>query len=341
MTDKDARAAAARQHRAAAEERKKARGLKRKQDIEAFEKMGPVAKTFAYGFTLLVLAVPVSCTVAAFKEMGRSAEREAANPVETTVGQLCGRTGRGTNADYVVREEGILLTRADSRAEAVRWSTPSSSLSAPLEVGMTVHEQCRDGEWSQVRILSGTDGLQKLRGWVLSAKLRSVPTTPEGKRIYEVGDLKEVSAIRSKDREAVVTILNRIMSGRPECLAVDLQGIEKRPSNYVAPCFTEDEPDYVDFQLADSKNNRDFTPIRPLNQIDAATACQYAAKARSSHPSTFEPGWGHEYKAGSKGMSVVDINFKARNGFNLELSMHATCSFKGDQLTNIEIFEAG
>lgn len=292
-----------------------------------------------------LLVIVVSKTASSPAPTGEGAKKNSvATPIDTASKGNCGSGGVVSHQDYAVRGEDILLTQPRAGAEPVGFDVGGVQVPAPLETSAQVREVCRSGEWSRVQILSLTD--HSLQGWVPSSRLRKVPVTAKGRRIYERGDFTWPEG-SGPVREAVVQIANRIMAQRPECVALDIENLvltgPAERGTFSLPCFAGTEMISFDFRATDAKSGHGFDPIEPVEAIDkmaAFYACQEAIQARSAHPSTVSVSlMDYEFTVDDVGNSNARSTFTAKNSFGLELKFRAVCSFEGTSLSNVIVEE--
>ena len=256
----------------------------------------------------------------------------------------CGAGGIATRRDFAVRDEDILRTQPQVTVEPVGFDVGGVQVPAPLETSAQVREVCRAGDWSRVQVLSLTD--HSLEGWVPSARLRKVPTTAAGKRIYERGDFTWPDG-SGPVRKAVVEIANRIIAQRSECRALDTENLvligPAERGTFSLPCFAGTEMVSFDFRAADAKSGRSFAPpvaVEPIEKMAAFDACQEAILARSAHPSTVSvSAMDYEFTKDEVGNAEARTTFTGKNSFGLELNFRAVCSFQGTALTNVILDE--
>jgi hypothetical protein len=299
------------------------------------------------GFVMLVAIATITVVTEGPKKAGvakppvdKSSVERKATEFSAGRGTPCWQDGKVTQIDFAVGIEGTLLTRPEKGAVPTKIIVGNEALPAPLETTASVREICRVGDWSEVRVVSHTDSV--LQGWVPSSILRKVLTYSDGRRVYEARDFTWPAGVGSA-KAAVVTLANRIMDQRSDCLAIDAKNLvlagPASTGTFSVPCFVEGDLASFDFRVADAISGSNFRPVEPLTEDQAILACQHYAQSKASHPSTVEFGWGNKFKGGSDGRTEVSTTFKAKNSFNLELEFDVTCNFTGDQLDDIRVME--
>lgn len=260
-------------------------------------------------------------------------------------GTPCATTGRVTKIDFAVRTETALLTSPEIGASPVTFGS-EKPIPFPMELSASVRELCRQGEWSEVRVVSYP--YASMQGWVPFKTLRKVPFTPAGRRIYAVADFKWPANTGSV-KVNVVQIANRIMSDRPDCLALDTGNLtlvgDGRRGTFSLPCFVDRNVASFDFRATDAATGRSFVPIAPREPIskgDAYNACETATKKRVNHPSTVEMSMmAMDLQDLGDGNTQFRTTFTAKNSFGLELKFKVVCDFFGEELTDVGMVEAG
>ena len=81
---------------------------------------------------------------------------------------------------------------------------------------------------------------------------------------------------------------------------------------------------------------------RAIEQLRAADQCERAARQRANNPSTvnFSRFWAAAFQSFPDGRATYISQFKAKNGFGLELNFDIACYFKGDSLDRVVVSEA-
>lgn len=79
-----------------------------------------------------------------------------------------------------------------------------------------------------------------------------------------------------------------------------------------------------------------------IDQTAAANQCEQAARRRANNPSTvnFSRFWSAAFQSFPDGRATYISQFKAKNGFGLELNFDIACYFKGDRLDRVAVNEA-
>lgn len=270
-----------------------------------------------------------------------AAAASAALPAAQT-GISCPQDAAPTNRDYAGGEETILLSRPLKEAAPVHLKIMGATIPAPMREDAGVRELCRTGGWSLVHVLTVPKELQPLQGWVPSASLRNVKTTPKGRRIYEAADFDwpEGSA---KHKRAALIVMNRIMDEQPSCKAMDQASLmfDRARGVFHVPCFDGGDMKSFDFTAADASNGRSFAPVNPIGKLTATDICKKAILERATHPSTVEfPMLDYDFREGGNGQTQLLMSAKAKNGFGLELEYDVQCDFHGSELSNFIMSEA-
>lgn len=274
---------------------------------------------------------------------------KAPSKVAVAAGELeedrsCPQGVPATLRDYGVAAEATLLQGPQKGAGPVQMTLAGSVLPAPLELDATVRELCRGNGWSRVRVLSAPSEIDPLYGWVPSSALRGVKTRPDGHRLYEVGDFDWPDGSKPY-RAAVVSVVNRIMSERPDCQALDHSSLVMNMRGpkpvFSIPCFDGGDMKGFDFSPEDAKNGRSFAAVDPIGKMDAIAGCKTAVLGRAAHPSTVEfPTFDYDYRSGGDGKTQLLMLATAQNAFGLKLAYDVQCDFNGSELIDFVMSEA-
>lgn len=216
-----------------------------------------------------------------------------------------------------------------------------------IDSSTTVKHLCAEGDWSEVQIVT-PEWLTFVRGWVPNSVLRGIERTASGVRVYVEEDFfwdKDTS----KYKKQIVAVTNKIAREHAGCSTLDTGTVAlsssrskpKDPVFFVTCNPSSGIPFNVWFRPADA--DRTFTAVRPIAQGDAVLACERAAKAAATHPSTvdFSRFLDVAYSAREDGRVALDSSFTAKNAFNLELKYRIRCLFDGQTLIESNIAEAG
>jgi hypothetical protein len=163
-----------------------------------------------------------------------------------------------------------------------------------------------------------------------------------GRRIYKVADFEWPKG-SAASREAVLTVINRIVKQNPACDAINRKSLTMNGGTFQIACEGTGDGQSFEFTAADATNGRGFAPegpIAPISEADAIPACQQAVLQRVNHPSTVD--WSllsGSFDTFGNGGARFGIDFSAKNSFNLELTYRATCEFKGNKLTDFVAIE--
>jgi hypothetical protein len=214
-----------------------------------------------------------------------------------------------------------------------------------IDSSTTVKRLCSDGDWSEVQIVS-PDWLTFVKGWVPNKVLRGIERTASGGRIYEEADFIWDDSTEKYKRQ-IVAVVNKIARDHAGCSDLDTSSVDLSPSRskprdpvfFVTCNPSSGAPFNVWFRPTDA--GKTFAAAKPISQGDAVLACERAAKATATHPSTvdFSRFLDVAYAARQDGRVFLDSSFTAKNGFNLELKYRIRCLFDGDKLIDTNIVE--
>lgn len=257
---------------------------------------------------------------------------------------VCPSGSQPTTVDFSVAEDEVLRASPDAKAATVQKAIGKEMVDVSLETGGTVRQLCKTGRWSKVRILTTPAEFQALNGWVPTTTLRKVPVTAQGRRIYKAADFDWPAGSKST-REALVAVMNRIMTDNPECDAMDTDNLVANRSGgtvaYSVPCWSAGDLRSFDFTAADAKSGRSFAPVEPIKKLDAISACKEGVLRKAVHPSTVEfPTFDYDFRDGGNGKTQVLMSATAKNGFNLDLRFDVQCDFTGANLDSVSMSEA-
>jgi hypothetical protein len=215
-----------------------------------------------------------------------------------------------------------------------------------IDSSTTVRQLCADGDWSEVQIVS-PDWLTFVKGWVPNKVLRGIERTASGTRVYVADDIYWDDDT-SKYKKQIVAIVNRIAQQHSGCRDIDTGSIARSPSRskpkdpvfFVTCNPSAGVPFNVWFRPSDA--GKSFVVVKPISQGDAVLACEKAAKAAATHPSTvdFSRFMDVAYSVRGDGRVALDSTFTAKNGFNLELKYRIRCLFDGRTYIDSSVVEA-
>ena len=216
-----------------------------------------------------------------------------------------------------------------------------------IDSSTTVKQTCVDGDWSEVQIVT-PEWLTFVRGWVPNNVLRDIERTAGGTRVYVEEDFFW-DRDTSKYKKQIVAVTNKIAREHTGCAILDAGTIALSPSRskpkdpvfFVTCNPSSGVPFNVWFRPSDS--SKTFAAVKPISRGDATIACEQAAKAAATHPSTvdFSTFLDVAYSAREDGRVALDSSFTAKNSFNLELKYRIRCVFDGQTLIESSIAEAG
>lgn len=264
--------------------------------------------------------------------------------ISAAKGDACGAEGQVTQRDYAVTKEAVLRSGPDPKAEPLIFAIGSDAKPVSIDDSMPVREVCRAKGWSEVRVMMFPSDIGKAQGWVPSSVLRTVPVNDAGRRVYREADIEWPTGSKSY-RTAALTVVNRLVDENPKCDAINTRSLLVRKDGDGAKlhvvCFGKPEQS-VDFRPADATNGRSFVPIEPTTQDVARRVCEAGALQRTMHPSTADFAiMSADFATRTDGTSTYKTTFTAKNGFNLELKFRVECELTGEDLTSVDVFEAG
>lgn len=218
-----------------------------------------------------------------------------------------------------------------------------------IDASTMVRRLCVRGDWTEVQITS-PDWLTFVRGWVPRKALRGVETSDDGERVYVEEDFHWDADTR-RHKPQIIAVVNRIARDHPGCGSgrIDPQSVARSTSRgssadpvFFVTCGSGTAAFNVWFRPADAANGTRFVPVRPLARSEATLACEAAAKAAATHPSTvsFSRVMSLSYQTWYSGRARVASTFTARNAFNLELTYAISCLFEGTRMIDVSVAEA-
>lgn len=200
-------------------------------------------------------------------------------------------------------------------------------------------------EWTQVQIAEPS-WLTEVSGWVPSKVLRRIETSWDGARVYVESDVYWDDDT-SKFKKQIVTMINKISRENAGCKQIDPSSVAKSTSRskpnepvFFVTCSEGSNAFNVWFRPTDIMTTMTATP--PIRQGDATLACEQAAKAKATHPSTvdFSRFLDVAYSARPDGRVSLTSSFLAKNSFNLELKFNIRCLFDGNTMIEATVSEA-
>ncbi|MCX8999564.1 hypothetical protein NOF55_20880 [Rhizobiaceae bacterium BDR2-2] len=200
-------------------------------------------------------------------------------------------------------------------------------------------------EWTQVQIAEPS-WLTDVSGWVPSKVLRRIETSSDGARVYVESDVYWDNDT-SKFKKQIVTMINKISRENAGCKQIDPGTVAKSTSRskpnepvFFVTCGEGSNAFNVWFRPTDITTTMTATP--PIRQGDATLACEQAAKAKATHPSTvdFSRFLDVAYSARPDGRVSLTSSFLAKNSFNLELKFNIRCLFDGNTMIEATVSEA-
>jgi len=215
-----------------------------------------------------------------------------------------------------------------------------------VDHSQTVRRLCEEDEWTLMEVVT-PNWLTDVRGWVPSASLRGIERTASGERVFVDADFSWDNDTRKYAKE-IVTIINQISQDNNKCGTIDTgtlslsssKSTPNKPVFYVT-CGTGARAFNVWFSPDDVKAGTSFAAIEPIGQSAATAACKDVAIAAATHPSTVDFDlFAVSYGALPSGRASLESRFKAKNGFNLELSFNIRCLFDGNSMIESAIWEA-
>lgn len=150
-------------------------------------------------------------------------------------------------------------------------------------------------------------------------------------------------------RAEIVTVVNRIAQQHARCRDPDpetvmLSSTRSRPGApvFFVICGRGLNAFNVWFSPEDARTERAFQAIQHVNETVAVMACENAARASATHPSTvrFSRVRHLSFTTYNSGRARVVSRFTARNGFNLELAYTIDCLFEGNSMMEVNISES-
>ncbi len=266
-------------------------------------------------------------------------------------GRACTTGAPASGAILAVTGEYELRTSPAKNGDRIKNQKASSIIGKTIyhriDPSTTVRQVCAEEDWSEVEIVT-PEWLAFVRGWVPNGFLRDIERTASGTRVYVAEDFfwdKD----SSKYKQQIVAVANKIAQEHAGCSALDTATIALSPSRSKPndPVFfvTCNPPSGMPFNVwfRPSDTDRAFPAARPIAQGDAILACEAAAKAAATHPSTvdFSRFLDVAYSKREDGHVALDSSFMARNAFNLEQKYRIRCLFDGSTLIESNITEAG
>jgi hypothetical protein len=149
-------------------------------------------------------------------------------------------------------------------------------------------------------------------------------------------------------KDEIILAVNRISRENRNCSIIDASSVAKSGSRsqpndpvFYVTCGSGPSAFNVWFRPEDAESASLFAARIPLARDAAVAACEAAAQAAATHPSTvdFSRIWDLAYVPHASGRARVVSSFTARNGFNLELKYRIDCLFDGGTLLETLIVE--
>lgn len=234
--------------------------------------------------------------------------------------------------------------KPDSKAAKIKNEKLSQTLKEThyheIDPSTTVRRLCAQGDWTEIQIVTPA-WLTHVQGWVPTNHLRVMQVSASGKRVYVDNDFywtKETTKHKSK----IVPIVNKIFNERTGCDEINTNSVlkvKKSKDEFSVMCVGK--PGFeVKFKLSDiDKEFKDHVAVSKMAAIDA---CEKAAKAKATHPSTvsFSKFINASFLARPDGSAVLQSKFTAKNALNLQLEYQIQCHFEGNSLVEANIFES-
>ena len=227
-----------------------------------------------------------------------------------------------------------------------------------IDESTTIYEECVNGQWSYIRLISPDYLRHSHKGWILSkfvnealqedpeagydSKISSYALSPYTKKSYpktvkKFGSrLSEIEAYRRRAAEVALD------SGK--CDFVDIVELSSDRSslsnlNFFVDCRNEQRIYLSESQL-DSGSPVLTQEERAWTKAQAMTACEAGIKERALIPSELDI---HNimgtnfYRAPRTHNVLLSMDFDAKNAFGVEMKYTAKCSFRPGELGEIEI----
>ena len=282
---------------------------------------------------------------------GQQTSPSLADSVQPKPATAACKVGSAASGDVVtVTGDAELHTEPSADAPRIKNEKASAALGSvhyhQIDSSTTVRHLCQSGEWSEVQIVT-PDWLNFVRGWVPNTALRGIARSGDGVRVYVEQDFYWDSD-SSKYKTEIVEIANRIARDNDKCGSLDTASVALSPSRggpgdpvFFVTCEGRGAPFNVWFRPGDA--GKKMGAVRPISQTDATWACEAAAKAQATHPSTvdFSRILDVSYGVRGDGRVSLDSSFSAKNSFNLTLKYKIRCLFDGAKLIDVNISERG
>lgn len=262
----------------------------------------------------------------------------------------CGQGGLELGDVVAVSGEHQIRLDADQASPRVKNEKASRALGRAhyhvIDNSTTVRRVCVQPEWTKIRIVTPS-WLTQVTGWVPNNALRVIERTTDGARTFVEADFYwDNDTQRFKDE--IISIVNRISRENRNCSVIDPSSVAKSGSRsqpndpvFYVTCGSGANVFNVWFRPDEAESAQQFIARTPLAKGAAVDACEAAAKAAATHPSTVEFSriWDLAYIPHVSGRARVVSSFTARNGFNLELKYRIDCLFDGASLMETQIVE--
>ncbi|GAA0616826.1 hypothetical protein [Paenochrobactrum glaciei] len=209
-----------------------------------------------------------------------------------------------------------------------------------IDPSTTVRRLCSQGDWTEVQIVT-PEWLTHVQGWVPTKNLRVMQVSASGKRVYIENDL-HWNKDTSKHKAKIVPIVNKIFNERTGCDDINTNSIQKfKKSKDEFSVMCVGKPGFeVKFKLSDI--DKEFKDPMAVSKVAAIEACEKAAKAKATHPSTvsFSKFINVSFLARPDGSAVLQSKFTAKNALNLQVEYQIQCLFEGNALVEANVFES-
>jgi hypothetical protein len=242
------------------------------------------------------------------------------------------RTGPGTEYDRVVNH----------KATGIIGSTQYASIDSSTRV----LEECRQGEWSRIRVVEPEWLRDTHRGWVANRFLLSDQEfTQTG--FTEADIFFDDQTWPYKD--LIVQAVNKIAREDPRCKdSLDLGLVTMSPSKskpgkpvFFVTCGIGVKAVNVYFSEEDLSEGKTFKAPVHIDKATAVRLCEDYAKSAANFPSTvdFSTFWDLAVTEHPNGNTTVLSSFRAKNAFGLELDHKIRCLLNAGGLIEANIFE--
>lgn len=287
--------------------------------------------------TLFILLV-----IAFLPSEAKAASAEPCGPDSTKSGQ----TLRVNGSDVLLRSapspksEKLINQKATKILKTTQYLT--------IDNTVTVIEECKQGEWSRIRVKE-PDWLRNSHiGWVKSNSLRGQKMDRSGKVKFTEADFIWDDKT-SPYKKIIVAGVNKAYRENSRCKTIDpgtayISSSKGSPSDpvFFVTCGTGTGAFNVFFSKSEVEKGATLAAAKHIDRNRAIDLCESRARSQTSHPSTFNFSRVMDLAVNEhpNGRTTVTSSFTAKNGFNMELKYKIRCLLDATGLIDANVSES-